>query len=226
VQKASLYRHFDAEGRLLYVGISKNAVCRLNGHQSKSWYDDLARVEIEKHPSRDHALYAESVAIRVENPLYNIERPERLHPDIARKMREARARAPLGVAAKAFTPNVADHQPIATVVYAAIPSNRDGCESACANGVFAIADFGQSRKGLIRAVKQLQRPGRRLETNAAELFAPYAETLRENGVALMVWEHCWRVQPSDDPSSLIDEVERRHNRVYRRAWRAKRKSQS
>lgn len=57
----------------------------------------------------------------------------------------------------------------------------------------------------------------------AEMFI---RALQAKGVALMVWEHCWRVQPDDDPASLIDEVDRRHNRVYRRAWRAKRKSQS
>jgi hypothetical protein len=54
----------------------------------------------------------------------------------------------------------------------------------------------------------------------------FIRALQAKGVALMVWEHCWRVQPDEDPAALIDEVERRHNRVYRRAWRAKRKSQS
>lgn len=67
-----LYRHFDAEGRLLYVGISKNATERLRGHKHKSsWFKEIARVEIQHFPTREEARAAEALAIKSEKPLLN-----------------------------------------------------------------------------------------------------------------------------------------------------------
>lgn len=67
-----LYRHFDAEGRLLYVGISLSAVFRLSQHKSVShWVPEIARVTIENFPSREDAIKAERAAIRSEKPLHN-----------------------------------------------------------------------------------------------------------------------------------------------------------
>lgn len=70
---ASLYRHFDAAGRLLYVGISLNALSRLSQHKSESsWFFNITRVEIEQHPTRAAAAAAEIEAIRTEDPLHNV----------------------------------------------------------------------------------------------------------------------------------------------------------
>jgi hypothetical protein len=69
----SLCRHFDFEGRLLYVGISLSALTRLAQHRRESyWYDHIARVEIEHFETREEALEAEAEAIRHEKPLHNI----------------------------------------------------------------------------------------------------------------------------------------------------------
>jgi hypothetical protein len=69
-----LYRHFDSEGRLLYVGISWCSLERLmNGHRSTAnWFPQITRVEIERFPSRAEAMAAENRAIEAEGPLYNI----------------------------------------------------------------------------------------------------------------------------------------------------------
>jgi len=68
----NLYRHFDAEGNLLYVGISLNAINRLSQHkQASGWFDDIARVDIKTLPSRKEALDAETKAIQTEAPKYN-----------------------------------------------------------------------------------------------------------------------------------------------------------
>jgi len=69
-----LYRHFDAEGNLLYVGISLSAVARLEEHkaQSKEWFNSIAKVTIERFPTRKLALKAELRAINEENPRYNV----------------------------------------------------------------------------------------------------------------------------------------------------------
>jgi len=70
-----LYRHFDAEDKLLYVGVSKSAIVRLGQHEEHAhWYERITKVTIERHPSRAAALEAERIAIHIENPLCNIQR--------------------------------------------------------------------------------------------------------------------------------------------------------
>lgn len=69
--KCTLYRHFDAGGALLYVGISKNALCRLQGHSGAIWYDDLATVTVEHFGTRGEACEAEWRAIHSEKPTHN-----------------------------------------------------------------------------------------------------------------------------------------------------------
>lgn len=68
-----LYRHFDSEGRLLYVGISLSAITRLAQHRSAShWSRAIASVRIECFDTRREALAAEAKAILEERPLHNI----------------------------------------------------------------------------------------------------------------------------------------------------------
>lgn len=69
--QTALYRHFDIDGRLLYVGISKNAVQRLSQHTSSPWMQKIRTVTVEMCQSREHALEAEALAIRSEKPAYN-----------------------------------------------------------------------------------------------------------------------------------------------------------
>ena len=46
--KTALYRHFDATGALLYVGISLCAINRMSQHQrSSKWINDSVRMDIE-----------------------------------------------------------------------------------------------------------------------------------------------------------------------------------
>jgi hypothetical protein len=72
MQRTNLYRHFDADGALLYVGISFSAVTRLKAHMNSSdWACDIAPVTIETHPTREAALEAEKAAIRRERPAHN-----------------------------------------------------------------------------------------------------------------------------------------------------------
>jgi hypothetical protein len=67
-----LYRHFDESGKLLYVGISLNAISRLVGHKRGSpWVWSVARVEVQTFPTREDAEAAEREAIQTERPLFN-----------------------------------------------------------------------------------------------------------------------------------------------------------
>jgi hypothetical protein len=67
-----LYRHYDKEGRLLYIGLSYSAWRRLVDHAIHSpWFQHIAVVTIETLPNRAAAIEAEREAIRVEKPLMN-----------------------------------------------------------------------------------------------------------------------------------------------------------
>lgn len=83
MKETFLYRHFDADGKLLYVGISLSAITRLRQHREISpWFNQIRRVDIETHPDRDAAMNAEAKAISEESPKFNIKlgkyRPEKL----------------------------------------------------------------------------------------------------------------------------------------------------
>lgn len=68
-----LYRFFDNDGALLYVGISLSAAQRASQHKhEKQWWPDVARMDVERHPNRAAALDAERHAITTERPIYNI----------------------------------------------------------------------------------------------------------------------------------------------------------
>ena len=70
-----LYRHFNSEGQLLYVGISLSAVARLSQHKNSDgscWYDDVASMTIENHSDRYELEQAEKQAIKDEKPLHNV----------------------------------------------------------------------------------------------------------------------------------------------------------
>ena len=72
MSKTALYRHFDAEGQLLYVGITCGMSNRDRRHAQKSdWHDQVVRTETEWLPSRGHALALEKVAIQHELPPHN-----------------------------------------------------------------------------------------------------------------------------------------------------------
>ena len=71
--KTQLYRHYDSDKKLLYVGISLSAAARLAQHRDAAhWFDDIATVTIETFPNREAALAAERKAIINEKPVCNI----------------------------------------------------------------------------------------------------------------------------------------------------------
>ena len=73
--KATLYRHFDKDGALLYVGISLRWTDRTKGHQcGSSWFSEVASITLHHFETLKEALAAEKVAIMDENPLCNVMR--------------------------------------------------------------------------------------------------------------------------------------------------------
>ena len=68
-----LYRYFDAEGRLLYVGISFSAIARAAQHrQLKGWWRDVANMTVTHLLTRRDAEQAEREAIITEKPIHNV----------------------------------------------------------------------------------------------------------------------------------------------------------
>jgi hypothetical protein len=92
--KHHLYRHFAADGALLYVGVSLSTVHRLSGHKKHShWFADIARVEIQSFESRAAALTAECEAVKKERPRHNIHHRWSLRDEEKRSRRQAQIEA-------------------------------------------------------------------------------------------------------------------------------------
>ena len=74
---AQLYRHFDIDDTLLYIGVSLNTMLRLSQHKTASgWFNDVTKVTIETLSSRKKALEAETIAIQSEGPIWNIQKTQ------------------------------------------------------------------------------------------------------------------------------------------------------
>lgn len=81
MSRAALYRHFDANGRLLYVGVSFEPTRRAADHSRNSgWSDRSSRIEMEWFDSRREAEAAERAAIRDEHPEFNIRHRDAVDP--------------------------------------------------------------------------------------------------------------------------------------------------
>jgi hypothetical protein len=67
-----LYRAYDVEGRLLYVGISLSAFNRFRDHRRKSaWANEMVTMTVERFPSREIAEWEERKAIQSQRPIWN-----------------------------------------------------------------------------------------------------------------------------------------------------------
>lgn len=66
-----LYRFYDADNVLLYVGITADLPTRFRNHSRKPWWHDIGRMTVEHFSCRFDVLAAEKLAIASERPLYN-----------------------------------------------------------------------------------------------------------------------------------------------------------
>jgi predicted GIY-YIG superfamily endonuclease len=73
--QTALYRFFNAEGQLLYVGITHRLRHRWREHArtyAATWWPKAASRTVEWYPNRIEAQRAEQEAIKAEAPLYNV----------------------------------------------------------------------------------------------------------------------------------------------------------
>lgn len=78
----SLYRYFDTDGTLLYVGVSVNPFLRERRHRREKDMTQVRYVELEWFSSDEAAYEAEKHAIKQERPLWNV-----VHKDKPRRCR-------------------------------------------------------------------------------------------------------------------------------------------
>ena len=72
MSKCAVYRHYDASGNLLYVGLSSCPISRTGQHKrTASWYSEIETISIVWLSSRDDAIKYEAAAIASECPLNN-----------------------------------------------------------------------------------------------------------------------------------------------------------
>jgi hypothetical protein len=75
-EKTTLYRYFDSEGQLLYVGITKNPFDRQSYHAANQpWWQDVFAATYTHFENRADALKAEAFSIGTELPKYNKQGP-------------------------------------------------------------------------------------------------------------------------------------------------------
>lgn len=78
MKRTALYRHYDAEGTLLYVGASLHPVYRqIQHHADAHWFNAVARIDVEWFDSKAAAMAAEAAAIATDRPAFNSQHSQR-----------------------------------------------------------------------------------------------------------------------------------------------------
>jgi len=85
-QLTLLYRLFNSDKELLYVGITNDLVTRMREHRrSKQWFPEVHDIGLELFTTRQEALKAERSAIEKENPAHNIQHKRHLTKPAVRR---------------------------------------------------------------------------------------------------------------------------------------------
>jgi len=67
-----VYRIYDADKRLIYVGFTKNLEARIQTHTAHTWWgDQIAAIDAEPYDTSSSARAAETAVILTENPRWN-----------------------------------------------------------------------------------------------------------------------------------------------------------
>jgi predicted GIY-YIG superfamily endonuclease len=73
VMTTFLYRLYNTDDELLYIGISKSAIHRLHTHLvHQPWGAQIVKQTVERFEKRSDAVEAETLAIKSEQPKHNI----------------------------------------------------------------------------------------------------------------------------------------------------------
>lgn len=84
-KQTALYRFFDAQGSLLYVGIANDPRTRWSSHKGeKRWWGEVATKTLDWFTTREEAERVEESAIVNERPRYNVTHSETRQPGDAK----------------------------------------------------------------------------------------------------------------------------------------------
>ena len=67
-----VYRLFDQDDHLLYIGSTNSIDARMAEHRTRFWADSAVRLDVELFDSIEQARAAEKVAILAEMPVWNV----------------------------------------------------------------------------------------------------------------------------------------------------------
>ena len=67
-----VYRFYDKDDRLLYVGMTDSPGVRFNDHARRNWWKAAVRNTITWYDTREEAAHAEAEALRTEQPIHNV----------------------------------------------------------------------------------------------------------------------------------------------------------
>jgi excinuclease UvrABC nuclease subunit len=71
--RPAVYRCWDADGRLIYIGASRSVPQRLAQHLIESWWHGIiARIEVRLFPTIEAAFAVEKAAIKELRPAFNV----------------------------------------------------------------------------------------------------------------------------------------------------------
>lgn len=94
MSRTALYRHYQADGQLAYIGVTKDPQRRLAQHVAKAdWVATITTTEMQWFNSKPEAMAAEADAIRSEKPLFNkiySDRADMKFADIGNRIRDLR----------------------------------------------------------------------------------------------------------------------------------------
>lgn len=87
-----VYRIYDADDNLLYVGCSIGLPSRISSHERfQEWWPEVARITVEHYEDRATALDHELLAIQTEHPQHNVVHRKFTEDELERR-REMRRR--------------------------------------------------------------------------------------------------------------------------------------
>lgn len=71
--ETAVYRLYDVNDRLLYVGMGRNPMGRWASHADQhAWWPDVARFEVTWYPTRQEAAAEERRALREDDAAHNV----------------------------------------------------------------------------------------------------------------------------------------------------------
>jgi hypothetical protein len=83
----ALYRLYDVDGVLLYVGVTFQPTVRMSRHAAtQPWWPEVTRKTMTWYSDRFEACDAEEIAIRDEHPRYNVKTSTSSSTRLARQM--------------------------------------------------------------------------------------------------------------------------------------------